>query len=81
MQVLYIWAVTLASLFVVALLWYSMNGAVTGIYTSLAADYPDEMSSPAVTFLSAIWDNWPILAIFGLGVWVYVQAQKKPRET
>lgn len=76
-NVLYIWAITALSIFVIALLWFILDATVGQMLDLQSTLYPTEMSDSGVTFVSTVWTYWPVFALIGLGIWVAIMSQKK----
>ncbi len=76
-KVLYIWAIAILTIFVIAFLWFVLDSIVTPMLDLQTVSHPVEMSDSGVTFINALWIYWPVIALLGLGIWVYVMSQKQ----
>lgn len=78
LRVVWIWVMTVLAVVVVALAWYFMEQAVHNIYNLMAWMYPSKITDNSIVFPMSVWDRLPLLALFGIAVWVFVKSQKRP---
>lgn len=75
---LYVWAVSLAILLGMMLVWVSMYDVVhNGLVPILSSYSGDPENTNTWNILSTLFDNFPILLVLGVFLWAYVYAQKQ----
>lgn len=79
-NVLYIWAVIGIGLVFLAFLWLVLDLAIGAVFGFQQSVFPEAMADVGVQFNMALWHYFPPLALFGLGVWAFVKAQKDVQE-
>ena len=76
--VLWVWTVILTGLFVYSLIWFSTGWAVMEVSSSVESEY--EFTGDAAyasTFIKTMFQYHPILFLFGLILWGYVNSQRR----
>lgn len=76
---MYIYVVAFSFLALVAIAWYFVNTFMQIFIETIVAANPSAFDSDVNTLIVNIWMWMPILFLFGLLIWVYVNAQK-PKE-
>jgi len=84
-RVLYVSAVVLVSLFIMAFLWFGLYSVMDGINTAAVASitqYDTENSTYsqftlANTFMTNLWLFFLVIVVFGLLYWVWIYSQRK----
>ena len=78
-----IWLTALASIFVVALIYLIFNQVLYGSYglvETVNASFNEttnvNLTQPLSTMniIQIVWNNWPIVAIFGILVWAFAKS-------
>jgi hypothetical protein len=73
--------VTIVAVFVVGIAWYFMQQLVAYVYALMSWMYPTKTSDNSIAFSMAVWSRLPILALIGIGIFVYVASQKRPTDS
>lgn len=84
-RVLYVSAVVIVSLFIMAFLWFGLYSVMEGVSTAAVASitqYDVENSTYsqftlANTFMTNIWQFLLVVIAFGLLYWVWIYSQRK----
>jgi hypothetical protein len=76
-RVIWIWMVTLLAIFVVGIAWYFMQQVIQYLYALIGWMYPSRVTDNSITFVMSVWERLPILAIIGIGIFVFVRSQKQ----
>ena len=72
--------VTIVAVFVVGLTWYFLQQLVAYVYALMSWMYPTKTSDNSIAFSMAVWSRLPILALIGIGIFAFVNSQKRPRD-
>jgi len=76
--VLWVWTVIIVGLFVYSLMWFTTGWAVMEVADNVEAEYT--FTGPAAfasTFIKTMFQWHPVLFLFGLILWGYVNSQRK----
>lgn len=84
-RTLYVSAVILVSLFVMAFLWFALYAAMSPIQSAIASTMSqyDVANSThanytlAETFMTNLWAYFLVIFVFGLLYWVWIYSQRK----
>jgi len=78
--VLWVWTVILVGLFVYSLMWFTTGWAVMEVADSVESEYAfTGAAASASTFIRTMFQYHPVLFLFGLILWGYVNSQRKVR--
>ena len=76
--VIWVWTVILVGLFVYSLMWFTTGWAVMEVADSVESEYTfNEPASYASAFIKTMFQYHPVLFLFGLLLWGYVNSQRK----
>jgi len=76
--VAWVWTVILVSLFLYSIVWFSTGWAVIEVADSVESQYTFTGSAAyASEFIKNVFRYHPLLFLFGLGIWGYVNSQRR----
>ena len=76
--VLWVWTVILVGLFVYSLMWFTTGWAVMEVANNVEDEYAFTGAAAfASTFIKTMFQYHPVLFLFGLILWGYVNSQRK----
>lgn len=76
--VVWIWVVIIAALFIYSLVWFTTGWAVMEVADAVETDYTfTGAAANGALFIKTMFQYHPLLFLFGLGLWAYVNSQRK----
>lgn len=76
--VAWVWTVILVSVFIYSIVWFSTGWAVMEVANSVEEEYTFTGSAAyASEFMKTMFKYHPLLFLFGLGIWGYVNSQRR----
>jgi len=76
--VVWVWAVVFMGLFIYSLVWFTTGWAVMEVADAVESEYTFEgPAAQASSFIKTMFEYNPILFMFGLLLWAYVNSQRR----